>query len=274
MQEVSPATGNPFSEMPRSERLRLSLLEIPYVLKRLRTTFEQRRQITIYEGQQWIETAQALFTQPNSIFTTEQAHISSRLAAGFSFTTFRFTTDKGEWILKVGAALSPVPGYFHPSSLEYTKNYSRNLNILRKTFSEQLPNLIPEPQFVLYADKGDASTTLVIEPFISNILGFDKLDTLELAQQEGILEELNTFDLLCREMKRDYGVLPDIFGGKNNFAIAFSEGIPHLILLDNELTDIHAPSPVYNTLNRIKYILRIAKETRRLTRIVRRHMQN
>lgn len=260
---------NPFDVLDKKEFIKKSLLEIPSGIFRLKTSIDQRNNIDLIEAERWLFAAQSIVLGvSNEVFLNEADApiLKRRLSAGFTSVSYVFETQAGDWVIKIGAEKSPIIGYFDPSDENYAHWYYNNLYILRAVFANQLPHIIPKPQEVMYANNGQRSTTLIIQPFIEHLLDFEEVAQLSNDEQRSLAGELDLFDSLCRLMQEKFDLSPDLLGSAGNLKIVQKEDGPHLILLDNGLVDGKAPSPIHRFLNRIYYKYRISHERRWLRR--------
>lgn len=260
---------DPYKRIPRAEGAKDALLEIPYAFTHLRKIFKERQPLDPKEAMVWLNLAwKASPKNQETIFDSEKPPMFKRyLTSGFNASIFVFETSKGEWVLKIGAKISPSIGCFNPSSKNFADWYSYNLNVLDIIFGQRLPYLVPKPQEVLHAtNEAKKSTTLIIQPYIKDAIDFRELDRLSPNVYSNISGEFNAFYALCAEMKATYGLWPDLpcFGRKGNLAVAQIDGHYHLVLLDNGLIDINTPSPIFNLVNRISYSLLMKQEEIRL----------
>lgn len=240
------------------------IAELAYNIQHIRQSFELRTP-NDKEAITFLAALTDTLSQPNPYFQPgENAQSLAPLASGFFFSTYRFATESGDWVAKIGLPESPMKGFPHPSSRDFTTWYTTNLNLQRQYFQKELPHLIPDPQIAEFVHAGDRSTTVVLQPFINNIHPLKYISSLPKEGKQQIGEELRMFDSIVRRLQDDHGLTPDMLRAKNHFVIAPKEDGPHLVLLDNGLFDDQLDAKAMNRVNRITYTARIALEKAKL----------
>lgn len=242
--------------------------EFPMAVGRLWNSFEQRYTSTPEKAQTWLDTAIAICRENNIFANEEEIKIEKKIGSGFNTSVFLFNAEGQKWVIKVGAKRAPVPGWFNPSAREYAEWYSGNLNIIQDHFRNILPNLIPAPQYVMYGTNAlKESTTMVIQPFITDCIMLENASTLPENAKETVLRELQVFYEEFEELYKKHNFIPD-FGSKDNLGIKLINGEYHIVLIDDGMIDFKAISPVLNAYSHIRYHLRLRKSIYRLRKLL------
>lgn len=246
---------NPYTDLSRSKRLQMVATEVPVAMLRLKQTIEQR-EIDNAAAQMWLDQASVIARDNHldDVFPKngKPAEIIKKLGAGFNIAAFSFSTEIGDWVMKIGAQQATVPGWLNPSSEAYAKWYARNLHILNKTLTPHLPHLIPSPQYVIHTSIGEKQTSLVIQPFVPDLIDLSNVASLPSTPRQQLLSETTAFYHLFEYLRKRYGLYPDL-GRKGNLLIQLKDNDAHLVLVDNGLSDHHAPSPFIDSFNLLMY---------------------
>ncbi|SRR5258706_10082599 len=278
---LNEAPQNPFDSISKKRKITKSLFEIPANIPRIRKVLHQLEEIGPLEAQNWLGVVQvALSEQPNPVLPFGDRPIFDRyLGVGHTNTAFRFHTSTGEWVLKVGGEKAHVVGYLDPSTNEFAEWYLHTLNILRDLTKVSLPYLVPEPQIVLftkipkppeaiYPEPGETFRTLIIQPYYSELLGPIAEYHIPLEDQVRLRNELGVFKSVTRALDEDHGLIPDL-GGIDNFTVARArDGKLHFIMLDDEMRDRRAPSPLVNLGDSFRRDYKMFRHRRRLDKAI------
>lgn len=247
-----------------------ALAEVPTVVLRLGRSIGQRLESTPHSAQEWLDSAINIGIE-SGVFssTAKEARIERKVSSGFNTSIFLFKADERDWVLKIGAQQAPVPGWFNPSSLEYAQWYAGNLEIFHNHFEHILPQLVPWPQYVMYAENfKNESKTLVVQPYIPNIIDLEKACSKDQGTKKAVLEELIVFYEQCEILYRKHNFIPD-FGSKKNIVLQPVGDQWHLVLLDNGMIDFKAVSPVLNEWSWIVYHHRLKTMISKLSKAVK-----
>ena len=259
---------NPYINFRSKHPGLLCLSEVPIAVIRLRNSFEQRR-VDINYAQSWLDQVVKIGIDNDltDVFQEQDRDIkvTKKIGSGFFTSVFGFETSMGSWVLKIGARKSPVPGWLDPSCEEYANWYAQCLKTMRSIYDDSLPNLIPKPQYVMYPNKENEVTSIVIQPLIPSVEPLSKIHTKEPEVKRAILNELETFYAKSELLRKDYGIFPDL-GSNNNLVLAKNNNEYHLTLIDNNPIDLHAISPVMNAYNLIRYHGRLRGNIAKLKR--------
>lgn len=251
-----------------SKKIRQTMLEVPYGVWNLHQSFKQKDQANPQEAQDFLTATKNLLPQENPYLTNQENPVlKEHIGSGFYNSCWKFETSKGVWVIKIGHNRAPMQIGSHQSSEEYRKNYKQSLDTQRSVFSHQLPNLIPEPQEALFVRGKDRATTVVIQPFIKAIMPFNKIEGLSLEQRQYLKDELKTFLNLCRTMRKQHGISPDLIragGKKGHFVVAQEKDGPHLVMLDNDVFDKRSPIPLFNILNNLAVGIKVNLAIRKI----------
>lgn len=232
--------------------------EVPVAVLRLGRSIGQRLESTPQSAQEWLDGAIDIGVE-NGVFSesARKARIERKVGSGFNTSIFLFNADEREWVLKIGAQQAPVPGWFNPSSPEYAQWYAGNLEIFHNHFEHTLPQLVPWPQYVMYAENHrNERTTLVVQPYIADITNLEKVSLMGSSVREAILNELVAFYDQCQILHGKYNFIPDL-GSENNTVLRPVGNQWHLALLDCGMIDFKAMSPVLNGWSRFVYHRRL-----------------
>jgi hypothetical protein len=245
-----------------------TLTEVPYGAWYLHQSFNQKDQINPQEAQDFLTATENFLSQENPYFK-DQEHpvVKEHVGSGFYNSCWKFETSKGVWVIKIGHNQAPMQTDVPLSSENYTRNYRQALDTQRSIFSEQLPNLIPEPQEVLYIKGKERATTVVVQPFIRAIMPFNKIKGLDLEQQQNLKGELKIFLRLCKIMRERYGITPDLIRAdskEGHFVVAQTKDGPHLVMLDNDVFDKRSPKPLFTLLNNLAVNLKVNQAIRKI----------
>lgn len=246
-----------------------AITEIPYGLGHLPRSFEQKHRVSLQEAQDFLTATKIFFLPKENPYFKDQEEpiLREPIASGYYNSCWKFETSMGTWVMKIGHRKSPIQTKLHPSSEGYSKAYKRSLDIQREIFNRDLPNLIPEPQEVLYVTGQQRVTTVVIQPFIHSTMPFNKIKGLSVEHQQNIKGELEIFLKLCRTMQEKHGILPDMIraGGKEgHLVIAQRDNVPHLVMLDNDVFNTMSPTPLFTWLNSLALEHKVPKAIKKL----------
>lgn len=243
--------------------------ELTYGVVHLRQSFEQKRKANVEEAQDFLSYLAENLPEKNPYFAEgEKPSIIRPIESGFHNACFKFESSKGKWVMKIGHKKSPMKTKFDPSMQGYAESYLRNLRIQRLIFGEKLPNLIPEPQEVLYVKGQERATTIVVQPFIDYVSPFDKKINFSLKECRQLRGELDVFQDLVGKMRSNYGIMPDFMrarGKKGHLVVARRNDGLHLVMLDNGAYDEKGDStPLLHFLNKIIAKKSIEKQKKKL----------
>lgn len=241
--------------------------ELIYGAVHLQRSIEQKRNANVDEAQDFLLHLKINLSKQNPYFTEDENLIVDRkINSGFHSACYEFSSSTGRWVMKIGHKKSPMKTKFHPSMSEYAESYLRNLRIQRLIFGEKLPNLIPEPQEVLYVKGWERATTIVVQPFIDYVSPFDKKINFSLEERHQLRGELDVFQDLVGKMRSNYGIMPDFMrarGKKGHLVVARRNDGLHLVMLDNGAYDEKEDStPLLHSLNKIIAKKSIEKQKR------------
>lgn len=244
------------------------LPEVIYGVRHLDRSNKQKDRINPQEARDFLTATKNLLPQENSYFTNqENPVVIEHVGSGYFNSCWKFETSKGAWIIKIAHNQTPMKTEFQPSSEEYSRKYKESLDIQRSIFDNQLPNLIPKPQEVLHIKGKERVATVVIQPFIEAIMPFNQIKGLSPEQQQDLKEELKTFLNLCKTMRKQHGIAPDLIraGGRHgHFVVAQTRDGPHLVMLDNDVFDKRDYRPLFNLLNNLAVNLKVNLAIRKL----------
>lgn len=232
--------------------------ELSYDFLHLPGSFRQHLKKDIQAGKAFLQAAQVALPDYNPYWTKSEMLSMRQLKSGYHTSIYKFTSTTGEWVMKVGVAKSPIPAP-HPSSPEFAFWYASALDIQREIFQKKLPFLIPEPQSVLYIKTADtSSSTVIIQPFISDIRPLRALGSFPQEVQTSLLEELKIFQAQCALMRKSYGIEMDFLRSGTHFVIGKRDNSPHIVFMDNGPFDKET-TPLFYFGSRIAGSLRLRK---------------
>lgn len=257
---------NPYHENPHAHPKLLAVAEVPLAMAGLKRSMQQRH-VTVETAQEWLDQAVEIGkdSKLHDVFPPcdTAANIHRKIGAGFATSVFGFTTATGNWALKIGAKNAPVPGWLNPSSKEYALWYARNIDILKETYDDTLPQVVPWPQHILHAENQGQQTTLIIQPEIPSLKKLSSALMMDSEVRAGILDELEAFYAGAEQIRRQHGIIPDL-GSNDNLVLTEEGGDHHLKLIDNGLIDFSSSAPVMSVYNSIRYHHRLRHMIKKL----------
>jgi hypothetical protein len=248
-----------------SRRLRNGVVEFGYGFWHLKRTMREKRAASVDEAREFLGLAKENLVknnQPSPYFSSDnEPKVTGQIGSGYYSSVFGFTSDTGDWAMKLSAPHSPMLANFHPSSPEFTEWYQYVLDIQRATYSEHLPFLIPEPQTVLHVQGSQNEKTVIIQPQIKRVLSKEEIRSLSSEDKTQLNSEFEIFQAVSKEVAAGFGLVPDfelatIIRSSSHFVISRQDGTetgtPHLVMLDNGLFDAKAPNRLFYEFNRQK----------------------
>lgn len=273
---------NPLTLISKLDYRKKSLLEIPYSIAHFPKILKQKRELQPQDAEEWLGIAHTtlLETPHQAIFREGDEVISDGYVGdGLTNTCFLFYIKRKDeiredvtekYVLKIGGRKSFTIGYPDPSSEIFAQWYLYNLNILRTISWNRLPYLVPEPQEVIFAtDQNQGrSTTLIIQPYYPDLLGLRSIYHFKPDEQLSLLREFKELEIISKMLDKEWNLIPD-FGQHDNLTIARTPTGPHFVMIDDEMKDRLAPSPVLNFCNSRLRDFRIKQTENRLKRAAR-----
>jgi hypothetical protein len=234
----------PYRDVDLKNRLRLMLLEAPGGAVTAYQRVRNRQTMAV-------ETAQAILTEaverldgPLADNLKTAPKISSFLGMGFEATVFTVDTKDGKWVMKAGLPKSCVPGLYAPSSDRYAAMMSWNYNLLKRTFTQELPHVLPDPYFIVSPSELGKPMTIQFLPYVEKLAD---LSRLTLAQRLRLIEERQKFYEVSKVLMAKHKAMPDLVGSKN-LVVGVGSGETHYCLVDFGLFHFQAPTPILNFL--------------------------
>lgn len=261
--------GPPGDHHSRWRMASVAAREVANNVFHLPRSLRERGAIDADEAKIWLAKAQEQLQDSSAFFVPHERPVlhETPIGAGWFFTSFLYETSRGLWVIKISVPNVPAKGHPDASTPDHAIWYKRNLSVVQVEAPKAgLPFLIPQPQEALLVSNGERFATLILQPYIQDILNLKSFASLNREDQGRIIDEYRRYERFSRTLQEQAGLLPDRLGdielpaflrrllakkgianeaSSSNLVIGKAEdGKHHLILLDNGFADrsiVNAP---------------------------------